>query len=339
MRSVRTSLVCLAVLLIATLSPSALSPSAALAGSGTHHRHEHGASLLVSGLAGGSGSTIGPDRALYVAEPLAGAITRVDPRTGDTSTFATGLPARLAGFTAGGVMDVAFARHMAYALVTLVGPDVGGRDLVGLYRMDGPDTFTVVADIGAWSVDHPPTTSFFVPTGVQYALQAWHGGFLVTDGHHNRVLWVSRHGAIRELIAFGNVVPTGLDVRHHRVYLAEAGPVPHDPADGKVVAFTPGSTTANEVASGASILTDVEFSGHGRALYAISNGTYSGDPEGSPGLPDTGSLVNVDRHGGLDVVTAGLDRPTSLEFIHGKAYVTTWDGEIWVVPVCRTSRH
>jgi hypothetical protein len=189
----------------------------ALAGSGTHHHHEHDASLLVSGLAGGSGSAIGPDGALYVAEPLAGAITRVDRRTGDNSTFATGLPARLPGFTAGGVMDVAFARHTAYALVTLVGPDVGGRDLVGLYRMDGPDTFTVVADIGAWSVDHPPSTPFFVPSGVQYALQAWHGGFLVTDGHHNRVLWVSRQGAIRELITFGNVVPTGLDLRHHRI--------------------------------------------------------------------------------------------------------------------------
>ena len=39
----------------------------------------------------------------------------------------------------------------------------------------------------------PPDT-FFVTTGVQYALQKFRGGFVVTDGHHNRVLRVSRNG-------------------------------------------------------------------------------------------------------------------------------------------------
>ena len=34
-------------------------------------------------------------------------------------------------------------------------------------------------------------TDFFVPTGVQYALEPYRGGFLVTDGHHNRVLRVA----------------------------------------------------------------------------------------------------------------------------------------------------
>ena len=51
-----------------------------------------------------------------------------------------------------------------------------------------------------------------MPTGVQYAMQPFRGGFLVTDGHHNRVLWAGRDGALRELIAFGNIVPTGLEV-------------------------------------------------------------------------------------------------------------------------------
>ena len=55
-------------------------------------------------------------------------------------------------------------------LVTLVGEDVGGSDVVGIYRVDGPDTFTVVADIGAFALANPPSTSFFVPTGVQYSL-------------------------------------------------------------------------------------------------------------------------------------------------------------------------
>ena len=52
----------------------------------------------------------------------------------------------------GGAIDVAFIGRTAYALVTLVSPDVGGSDVDGIYRVDGPDSFTVVADIGAFAL-------------------------------------------------------------------------------------------------------------------------------------------------------------------------------------------
>ena len=123
---------------------------------------------LVSGLEGAVGSTIGPGGALYVTEGTAGRISRVDPKTGAVTTFASGLPQRIAG--TGGAMDVAFIGSTAYVLVTLVGPDVGGSDVVGIYRVDGPNTFTVIADIGQFAIDNPPNTLFFVPTGVRYAL-------------------------------------------------------------------------------------------------------------------------------------------------------------------------
>jgi hypothetical protein len=96
-------------------------------------------------------------------------------------------------------------------LVTLVGPDVGGNDVAGIYRVDGPDRCTVVADIGAFSIANPPATDLFVPSGVQDALQAHRGDLLVTDGHHNRVLRATRDGQVTELIAFANIVPTGLE--------------------------------------------------------------------------------------------------------------------------------
>src|SRR4029434_10286525 len=38
------------------------------------------------------GSTIDPDGALYVTEGAAGNISRVDPQTGEVTTFASGLP-------------------------------------------------------------------------------------------------------------------------------------------------------------------------------------------------------------------------------------------------------
>jgi streptogramin lyase len=110
--------------------------------------------LLLTGLEGGSGSTVGPGGALYVTESKAGRISRVDPRTGKITTFASGLPQSSSGV--GGTTDVAFIGGTAYALVTLVGPDVGGTDTVGIYRIDGPDSFTVVADIGAFALSNPP---------------------------------------------------------------------------------------------------------------------------------------------------------------------------------------
>ena len=172
------------------------------------------ATLLVTGLEELQGSAVGPGGALFVTAPLAGSIWRVDPKTGAVTLFASGLPARIPDpfFIGSGVVDVAFIGGTAYALVTGVGPDLGGDDVVGIYRVDGPNSFTIIADIGAWSMANPPATDFFVPTGFQYAIEPFRGGFLVTDGHHNRVLRVTRDGEITELIAFGNVVPTGLAV-------------------------------------------------------------------------------------------------------------------------------
>jgi hypothetical protein len=227
-------------------------------------------------------------------------------------------------------MDIAFIGHTAYVLVTLVGSDVGGSDVVGIYRVDGPNDYSVVADIGEFAINNPPHTPFFIPTGVQYSLETYRGGFLVADGHHNRVLRVTRDGVVRELIAFGNIVPTGLAVRGTTIYMAEAGPIPHLPEDGKVVSIGPRSTTATEVASGARLLVDVEF-GPERTLYALAQGVWDGPAEGSPALPNTGALVKVNRHGTFTVITDGLNQPTSLEFIRNTAYVVTLGGEIWKI--------
>jgi sugar lactone lactonase YvrE len=303
-------------------------PSAATAGGPSGDPTAH---RLVAGLQGGSGSAIGPDGALYVTENAAGRVTRVDPRTGATTTYASGLPKLIPAAGFGGPVDLAFVGRTAYVLVTLVGPDVGGSEVVGIYRVDGPDRFTVVADIGAFSINNPPETDFFVPSGVQYALQADRGGFLVTDGHHNRVLRVSRDGQISVLRAFANLVPTGLEVRARTIYVAQAGPVPHRPEDGKVVAFRPGSTTLRELAAGSPLLVDVEF-GPRHRLYALSQGVLpSGAPEGSPALPNTGALVKAGRDGTFSVVIDRLNQPTSLEFINDTAYVVTLGGEIWKI--------
>jgi hypothetical protein len=152
---------------------------------------------------------------------------------------------------------------------------------------------------------------------------------VVTDGHHNGVLLVTRQGEVTELIAFGNIVPTGLEVRGRTIYMAEAGPIPRLPETGKVVAFRPTSTTLKELASGSHLLIDAEF-GRGGRLYALSQGVFrEGNPGGSPAEPNTGALVKVDRDGTFTVVTDGLNQPTSFELIGNTAYVVTLGGEIW----------
>ena len=281
---------------------------------------------IVTGLEGASGSTVGPGGALYVTEGAVGRVSRVDPESGAVTTFTSGLPASIIGI--GGAIDVAFIGETAYVLVTLVGEDVGGTEVVGIYRVDGPDSSTEIADIGAFSLSFPPATPFDIPTGVQYALQTWRGGFLVTDGHHNRVLHVTLDGVVSEFMVFDNIVPTGLAVRGNTVYMSESGPAPHAPEDGKVVAFGPKSSTATEIASGASLLVDVEF-GRGGKLYALSQGVWDGAFPGSPALPNTGALVEVSGDGNLTVLMGSVNLPTSLEFIGNTAYVVTLAGEIF----------
>jgi hypothetical protein len=285
--------------------------------------------LLASGLKGTIGGVIGPDGALYVPEATLGRITRVDPRSGHTSTFADGLPPMV--IPLGGAMDVAFVGKTAYALVTLVSPDLGGTSIDGIYRMDDPHHWTVVADIGKWSSEHVPTnTQIDVRTGLQYAFEPVRGGFLVSDGHHNRVLRVSLHGDVSQLIAFDDVAPTGLAVAGDRVFMAEAGALPEAVGSGKVVEFTKQGGPAHDVATGFSVMVDVERVKH-HGLFALS----MGDPPGpnpqpaDPAQPDSGKLLRVNRNGTFSVLVDRLDRPTSVHFVGTTALVVTLNGEVW----------
>jgi sugar lactone lactonase YvrE len=275
--------------------------------------------LLASGLQGTIGGTIGPDGALYVPEGTTGEITRIDPTTGAATTFAVGLtPAPF-----GGAIDVAFVGDTAYALVTLV-------EVSGIYRIedDGP---TLLADLGAFSADHLPPYPVDVPIGLQFALQPIEGGFLVSDGHHNRILYVTMAGDVTELISFGNIVPTGLEVTGGKIYMGRTGAIPHAPADGRVVSFGLTNPRAEDIASGYSLIVDVE-AGPAGTLYALSQGDSPGEvPPASPAMPESGKLLRVNSNGSFTVLVDGLNLPTTLEFAGDTAYVVTLNGEVWKI--------
>jgi hypothetical protein len=287
-------------------------------------------SVLATGLQGAFGSTVGPDGALYVAESAAGRISRINPRTGQITAFASGLPKTIPAVGVGGATDVVFVGNTMYVLVTLVSPDVGGSSVDGIYRLDGPNHFTVVANIGDFNERNPPTISFpfFVKSGVLFAMKPYRKGFLVTDGHLNRMLQVTPGGQISILIAFDDIVPTGLTVQNATIYMAEAGPVPHLPQNGKVVAFKPGSEEVTEVASGASLLVGVKFGPDGKP-YALSQGPgVPGAPAGSPAQPNSGALVRANGDGTFTFIVDELNLPVSFNFIGGTAYVVTLTGDV-----------
>ncbi|WP_242121074.1 ScyD/ScyE family protein [Aestuariivivens sediminicola] len=276
------------------------------------------------------GSAIGMDGDLFVTQTGAsGSILRFDKKTGEMSTFVSGLPGSVVPI--GGVVDVAFMDDTAYALVTLVGSFFGDDHVNGIYRIDGPDSYTVIADIGEFTLNNPPTGfDYFLPTGLQFAMQTYRGGFLVTDGHHNRVYHVTLDGEVSEFKVFDNIVPTGLEVSGNTVYMTEAGTSDQFHENSKIVSINSKSKNVSDLAWGAPLIVDVEFN-RGRTLFAISQGQWAGEAEGDAALPYTGALVMVNNDGTLTTIADGLDRPTSLEFIQNTAYIVLLPGEIWAV--------
>jgi len=281
------------------------------------------ATTITSGLQGTSGSALGPDGALYVPEGTTGTIARVDPHTGATTTWATGLPA--ARLPIGGVVDIAFLDGVAHALVSLIIP--APDEVVGIYRMDGPDTWTPITDLGAYAIANPAPFPVDVPTGVLYSLETWRGGFLVTDGHLNRLMHVTGDGNVAAVMQLDNVVPTGTATRGNQILLGLAGPTPHVPADGRAVAVELDTDVTDHVAAGAPLLVDVVL-GRGNEVFGLAQGEFTpGLPPATPAMPDTGSLM-VARDGQFEDLVTGLDRPTSLEMRGRTAWVVTLTGTV-----------
>jgi hypothetical protein len=299
--------------------------------------------LLTTFDAIGFGCTVGPGGMLYVTDPTHGQILRVDPSTGSYTVFASGLPKTPPGWGDGGTFDVTFIGNTAYALVSEVSPDTSLADpsldlhgIDGIYRIDGPDRFTIIADIGTYEMANPPppSISLIVPSGVQFSFLQYGNGFVVNDAHLNRVLYVGLDGQITELLQFGNVVPTGMARWGTDFYMSQSGPLVQGPPRveiGQVVAFNTKTLNPVEVAGGIPLPIDVEF-GPGRTLYVLSQGTHAiNDYEGSPADPNTGALLRVNPDHTTTTVVSGLNLPTSVKFIGNTAFVLCHTGEIWKI--------
>jgi hypothetical protein len=288
----------------------------------------------------GSGSTIGPDGALYVTHSLRGKLLRIDPTSGAATVVGRGLPKQIPGFGVGGPMDVSFIGDVAYVMVSVAGADAGGPDaLMGIYRLKKNGRFAVLADLGTWSREHAPKDpDWFVGQGVQYAMDVWRGGLLVTDAHLGRVIRVNRQGRISELVGFASTdsVPLGLEVVDGRVFLTTAGPIPHQPFTAKIRQVRRNGTTKVVGTWGPGyrgnrgLIVDVEEDDG--PMYGLLQGYWDLEPtpenEGFPAAHDTGEIVVVRGAGTFRTVVRKLDQPTSMELVGDVAYVVTYTGTV-----------
>ena len=156
-----------------------------------------------------------------VRHRAAGRISRVDPRPATSRPLPAGCRSRSSA--SGGVTDVAFIGGTAYALVTVVGPDVGGNDWSAstgwTARTASPSSLTSARFVG-----NPPDPS---SSSRPESSTRWNLPRRV-PGHRRapQPRGVALDGEITELIAFGNIVPTGLEVAATRSTWPRPAPSP-----------------------------------------------------------------------------------------------------------------
>ena len=313
--------------------------------------------LLASGLST-TGTTIGPDGALYVALGgsggateialpeemgggsvhfgLTGSVARVDPGTGEVTTAAENLPSIAFGEgpgEAGGAADVAFLGGRMFALITGGANYLGGAASGypnGVYGLNDDGSWDVIADLSAFNDDNPVEFPDATPGGNPFSMTVRGNEFIVADGNYNRVLTAGLDGSVSVLAAFDNVVPTGTESQASGpVYVTWFSAFPHTAGSGLLqqIGFPTGNVV--ELASGTQLI-DVEF-GPGGKLYVLSMGDPATDPEGPPAVPFSGEILLVNDDGTLSTVVDGLLLPTALEFAGDTAFVSGLAGDVYKI--------
>ena len=261
-------------------------------------------------------------------------VMRVDPETGEVTTYADGLPS--ASDAVGGEpfvspADVVWVGDTLYVLITGGAPEVGGAAADwpnGVYRLENDDSWTLVADITTFNNENPVDFPDAGPGGNPFAINYRGGQFIVSDGNYNRLLTISMDGSISILAAFDNIVPTGLETPDGgAVWNTWFSPAPHNPGDSFLVQVGFPTGTVTTVADEWAQLIDVEL-GPGGNVYVLQFGDQQLD-ENAPPPPGRLLLLQGDQ---LVPVVEGLMLPTSLNFSGDTAYITSLTGEVYAIP-------
>lgn len=280
---------------------------------------------VAEGGTGGTDSTVGQcDQAAgppagpgpYKGSPTGGRISKVVNGTRVTvnDKFASSQTSDAFGDLVSGVADIAWVNGKLYALTGGGGCSHGVLNHPnGIYRVNGNNTPTLVADLGAFQMANPTAheeVDDFEPDGTWYSMIAVRGDLYAVEPNHGELDKVTTGGSISRVADIsasqGHIVPTSIDF-HGNFYVGNLGTFPIQTGSSKILKITPSGYVA-PVVWGLTTVLGVAFDKHDR-MYVLEN--TDGQPLPTPGF---GDIVRVDPNGKKTVVVHGLALPTGMTF-------------------------
>lgn len=200
-----------------------------------------------------------------------------------------------------------------------------------LSRVNAEDgTLETFADIGQFNDDNPTPASNgdAVPMGNPYDMSILAGGFAISDGNYNRVIYVSASGEMSLLAQWENSpvtvgIGTGPD---GNLYVSQFSPAPYTAGTGRIDMVTPEGEVTEGVVGGLTTPIDVAFGPDG-TMYVLQ---YAAEfsAEKLRYIPFGGEVQRVNPDGSTTPVLTNLVFPTSLTVgPDGALYVTNYGNE------------
>jgi hypothetical protein len=276
---------------------------------------------VAEGGVGGTGSTEGectqviPPIGPYTGSPTGSRISRVENgvRVTFNDKFASSQTSALTGNLVSGVADIAWVGGTMYAVTAGGGCSHGvlGHPN-GVYRVNGNNTPTLVADLSAFYQSHPvanPEEDDFEPDGTAYSMIASGGSLYVVEPNHGELDRVSTSGSISRVADIsatqGHIVPTAIAQRGG-FYIGNLNTFPIVPGSSKILRVTLGGQVQT-VATGLTTVVGVAFDSRAR-MYVLENTVTAGEPAGGEG--------EIVRFTGTrrETLVTGLTLPTAMTF-------------------------
>ncbi len=321
--------------------------------SGWNNKYEPQVTVFATGFNNPRGLKFGPDCHLYVAESgtggtnstmelcpdlqvspegggpylgseTGGRISKVNGK-GQRTTVTENLPSTQNAFgDIVGVADLAFVGNNLYVLVG-GGCSHGVTTFpTGILRVNWDGTNSVVADIGAWQVDHPVAVpgADFEPEGNPYSMVSVNNDFYVVESNQGQLIKATMNGNVSRTTDLsasqGHIVPTALVYHDGYFYLSNLSTFPLSEGTAKIYRIGMNGNV-EIVGEGFTAVLGLAFDKKGR-LYVLESSSQNGFP-----TPGAGRIVRVNKNGSRDIVTSGLSLPTGMTFGPDEnLYVSHW---------------